>query len=564
MAGLAGLLFAGAFSPFEIAGLAWVAPALLLTVTAGQRGAVAFRLGYVAGAVRWLVSLYWLLLIPFPAGAVAGWLALCAYLALYPALWVWLCWRCLPFTGESGDASQPDSMETGVVRPAPRNAGGAPDAAAGGGLSPERMFQRMDAVGWLRRGGWALGCAVLWVALEMVQARLASGFPWSLLGVSQHAILPLVQVASIAGVHGIAFLVVWFSVALFCAAARLWGRPATHRDAWAEILVPLLVVIMTGVWGYSRMMRPLPERGTARLALIQPSVPQTLIFDPTETTNRFDRLVELSEEALESGPDVLIWPEAAMPPWNQDRAKRVFELARAHGVWLVLGADDVEEREDGELDFYNSAFLISPDGRVEGVYRKRRLVIFGEYVPLDDWIPFMRHLTPIPGGFEAGDKPVPFRLEGTGVETSVLICFEDVFPRSARGHVLEGTDFLLNLTNDGWFRRSAAHWQHAYNAVFRAVENGVPLVRCTNNGLTCWIDARGRIREVFRTEGEGIYGAGFLITTIPLPERGAALERPFYHRYGDVFGWSCVGIGAWIAGVGFMKRKGRHLLPGER
>src|SRR5207244_9860875 len=116
----------------------------------------------------------------------------------------------------------------------------------------------------------------------------------------------------------------------------------------------------------------------------------------------------------------------------------------------------------------------------------------------------------------------------TAVKLCVLICFEDVIPGLARQSANDDIDFLLNLTNDGWFGQSAAQWQQAANAVFRAVENGLPLIRCTNNGLTCWIDSRGRLREVFRSGSGGAYGPGFLIVKIPLPLSGQEREPTFY------------------------------------
>ena len=167
------------------------------------------------------------------------------------------------------------------------------------------------------------------------------------------------------------------------------------------------------------------------------------------------------------------------------------------------------------MDFFNAAFLFSPDGRFRNVYHKQNLVIFGEYIPLVRWLPFIKWFTPITGSFASGTKAVPFELERwppvrhesirivqtpgrrpalpNRVKTSTLICFEDVFPHLAREYVQDDTDFLVNLTNDGWFGEGAAQWQQAVTAVFRAVENGVPLVRCCNNGLTCWADANGRL-----------------------------------------------------------------------
>jgi apolipoprotein N-acyltransferase len=158
------------------------------------------------------------------------------------------------------------------------------------------------------------------------------------------------------------------------------------------------------------------------------------------------------------------------------------------------------------------------------------------------WLPFVKWFTPIEGGFTPGDRPVPFHLTRPEVKTSPLICFEDTFPLTAREAADDDTDFLVNLTNNGWFGDSAAQWQHAASAVFRAVENGLPLVRCSNNGLTGWVDAHGRLRDIFRDGHGTIYGPGFLTTQIPLLAPGEHHTPTFYHQHGDWFGWLCVGI----------------------
>jgi apolipoprotein N-acyltransferase len=123
-----------------------------------------------------------------------------------------------------------------------------------------------------------------------------------------------------------------------------------------------------------------------------------------------------------------------------------------------------------------------------------------------------------------------------------LICFEDVFPQLGRSDVQAQTDFLVNLTNDGWFGESAEQWQHAAAASFRAVENGLPLIRCSNNGLTCWIDPQGRFREIFRDPSGSVYGRGALTFDLPLPPAGQRPAPTFYNRHGDLFGWLCTAI----------------------
>ena len=226
-------------------------------------------------------------------------------------------------------------------------------------------------------------------------------------------------------------------------------------------------------------------------------------------------------------------------------------------VRLDFGADESRPRAQtpGEYDYYNSCFLINPQGVQIATYRKRRLVIFGEYVPLSRWLAWLRYFTPITSGFTPGDSPVRFELTQPHVVLSPLICFEDVFPQLAPDYVQEDSDFLLNLTNNGWFGESAAQWQHAANAVFRAIENGLPLVRCTNNGLSCWIDAVGGMHEVYFPGSRDIYHAGFKIAEIPLRDTGRSRPETFYHRYRDWFGWSNFGLSAAVICARFIREK---------
>jgi apolipoprotein N-acyltransferase len=208
-------------------------------------------------------------------------------------------------------------------------------------------------------------------------------------------------------------------------------------------------------------------------------------------------------------------------------------------VWMIISSDDAEARPT-ETNYYNSSFLISPEGELAGEYRKQHLVMFGEYVPFTKWLPFLKWLTPIGGVYTPGVQAAPFEMTDLHVKVSVLICFEDAFPQVARRYVDDDTDFLVNITNDGWFGDGAAQRQQAAAALFRAVENGLPLVRCTNTGLTCWIDGNGRLRREFRSESDGIYGAGFMTVRIPVLAPGEKRAATFYRLHGDWFGWTCV------------------------
>jgi apolipoprotein N-acyltransferase len=366
-------------------------------------------------------------------------------------------------------------------------------------------------------------------------------------------------VASVTGIYGVSFLVVWFSLSLALAVSKLAQSPEARWSWLPELGLPLLALLLVVMVGFGRLGRPDHSERTLSIALVQPSIPQELIWDAREDDQRFEQLMELSRLALATRPQLLVWPEAALPAFTRANYDSITNLITEHGIWMIFGADDREPRRtvsgEEEYDSFNAAFLFGPDGKYRASYRKQRLVIFGEYVPLSEWFPFLRRLTPIQGGFESGAGPLEFHLPELAVDVPVLICFEDVFPHGARLHVTDQTDFLLNLTNNGWFGESAAQWQHAANAVFRAVENGVPLVRCTNNGLTCWIDAAGRMRQVFRDEQGSEYGRGFLEVKIPLGPESRLDAGTFYRRHGDWFGWGCVVV-AVVGGLwGFRRRR---------
>jgi len=220
----------------------------------------------------------------------------------------------------------------------------------------------------------------------------------------------------------------------------------------------------------------------------------------------------------------------------------------------MFNSDDAVPRPNAtneyDNDYFNAAFLVGPGGnlRFDEIYHKQKLVIFGEYVPLAGWLGW---LTPITGSYKAGTNAVQFNLESLNATASPLICYEDMFPQTARKAAAAGPDFLINLTNDGWFGQSAEQWQHEISAIFRAVENGIPLVRCCNNGITCWVDGDGHEREIFRDATGSVYGQGFMIFELPLPKH----VPTFYTRHGDWFGWSCVGIAVLFTVYRFRRAK---------
>ena len=499
---LVGLAWALAYPEPRLYGFAWLMPGMLLAVLAGTEGRRLFGLAFLAAVVFRLVSLRFLLNIPHTGGAVGGWLALSVTAALFPAGWAWLCgvwFRC--------------------------------------GLAKQQWP-------WVKRFGFGLFAASLWVGIEMIQARFLGGYPWNFLGVTQFENKPLIQIASITGVYGVSFLIVWFSVSLLFAVLQLRRATANPWSWLGDMVLPSLLLVGMSAFGFYRV-GPLTKGGDPlKVAVVQPSIPQRLIWASGSVEERLVKVLELSELALLSKPDLLIWPESSAPV-TQENWPSVERMLTEANTPLVLGVDDAEQDDDtGEIRFYNSAALVPVDGSKSVVYRKRQLVMFGEYIPFEKALPFMKYLSPIGASFSAGKAPVQFPISGRKTTMAPIICFEDAFPHGVREHVSAETGLLVNLTNDGWFGEGAAQWQHAANAVFRSIENGVPTVRSCNNGLTCWLDSFGQVRRFFGEESGDIYGAGFAVFEIPV---GQAFGRTFYNRHGDVFGWGCLVFG--FAGV---------------
>jgi apolipoprotein N-acyltransferase len=535
LATVAGILLDLSFPKFSVAGFAWIVPALMLGAAYGKSGAAAFRVGYVAGLTFWLASLYWLLLMPATGFPILAWLALPIYIAVYFGAWTWFMTR-----------------------------------------------QAFPEDRWSGRVIWSLGGAAAWVALEMIRARLFGGFPWSFLGASQYQLIPLIQIASVTGVYGVSFLVTWFSLAVYSAAVMMIRHP-TRRQAWqVEMVLPMFIVIAVYVGGYIVTLTGSAPQSTFPVTAIQPSVPQTLIWSAQDDARRFSDLLSRSQAALTAPVKpggLLVWPESAVPELDEPTYESINAFARSNRVWIVLNGDDVEVTPKA-TNYFNAAFLVGPDGKWRQAYHKRELVIFGEYVPLETWLPFIKWLTPISGGWTPGDKPVSFILNrsetvppsGTisitqgqdatisdTVECAPLICFEDSFPTAGRDSAADDDDFLVNLTNDGWFGQSSEQWQHLANSVFRAVENGLPLFRSANNGITCLVDKHGRITELFRDARHSEYGPGTFTADVPLRTPREKAAPTFYHRHGDWFGWGCVGIAAfYLIRSRFAAREARH------
>jgi apolipoprotein N-acyltransferase len=367
------------------------------------------------------------------------------------------------------------------------------------------------------------------------------------------------------GVYGVSFVITWLSVSGFCAAMSLAADRRRPQWSLLQLVPPLAVLAGVLAFGRHELSRVDDAPRRLKIALVQPAIPQSKIWDPNEGTNRFLKLLQISRVALAEKPDLLVWPEAALPEMitrDQFTQDAIVNLLHPFNSWMILGASDYESPPYAAgpeaTRWFNGAFLITPDGQMAARYHKRHLVPFGEFMPGARWFPFLARFRKAGAGLASGDRPGLFHMTEPTARLSVLICYEDLLPHEVRECLEEQTDGLLNLTNDGWFGNSGAQWLHTVNALFRAVELHVPLVRCCNNGITCWIDTGGQLHDVYFPGSRNEYQSGFKIVEVPLAGAQAGPPPTFYRQYGDVFGWGCVALVLLLALKRLVPYEGRN------
>jgi apolipoprotein N-acyltransferase len=264
---------------------------------------------------------------------------------------------------------------------------------------------------------------------------------------------------------------------------------------------------------------------TVRVALIQGNIAQEIKWDRKFQQQTTEKYARLSVAAKQETPALVVWPETATPfyfPFHATLSRIVIDAVKNTGADFLIGSPSFREKA-GELAYYNSAYLVASDGSVKGRYDKVHLVPFGEYVPFKRYLPFLGKIVEQVGDFRAGRQGANLNWRGRGL--GVLICYESIFPVLARAQVAAGADLLVNITNDAWYGRSSAPFQHFSMAVFRAVENRRPLVRAANTGISGFVDAAGRV-----TDASALFVDAVLTRPVSLVKVPA-----LYTRIGDAF-----------------------------
>ncbi len=497
--GLSGILLALSFPDFDLEWLAWIALIPFLWSLRGTAPSRAAFLGFVSGFTFFLGTLYWIFNVLTQYGhlptsiGIFLLILLISYLALFFSAFAFL-------------------------------------------------------VRWVREKSEIpiiLYAPLLWVSLEYIRGFLLSGFPWVLFGYSQYRNFFIVQIADVTGVYGVSFILILVNTALY-QAARDW-LDRNRKQSVRQVIAAGLVVVLAAVYGSVQISRDTSEQGTGvplNVALIQGNIRQDIKWEPQFQEETVRIYTRETRKVKTCTPDLVIWPETAAPFFFQTPGvlqARVLELTREMGSPLLLGSPAFQRR-GSRIDYYNSAFFLSPGKGITGRYDKIHLVPFGEYAPLAGILGFTRDIIGAIGDFTSGESFKIFSLPQG--KFGVLICYEAIFPDLTRQFVKEGAHFLVNITNDAWFGRTSAPHQHLAMVTLRAVENSVPIVRGANTGISAIIHSDGRV-----VQSTDLFTREWLCGKIWL-----AKSRTFYTQYGDLFTYLCLGFSGFILLVRFFQR----------
>ncbi|MCX7973612.1 MAG: apolipoprotein N-acyltransferase [Candidatus Aminicenantes bacterium] len=478
-----GLLAALAFPKFNLSFFIWISliPLLMIVFQSNQKRA--FLAGWLAGLGFYGLLLYWIPYVPAHYGNLPLSLSLLIYfllisfLALFWALYAWL---------------------------------------------QARIIHFFPTYGFVAAG-------FLWVSFEYILTFFLTGFPWGLLGYAQAQNLPLIQIASITGIYGVSFIIIFFSASFVQSLLKRKKFP---------FFFSLGLVLLLHLSGLIQLKKPLdsPLSFQFKAAVIQGNVSSQIYWDFTpeaEIEKLFDHHLHLTNEAIARGARLVIWPEFSVPlcfscPEQRylNFKKRLEKLVKETGVTLLLGTN---ERSSGldHPEFYNTALCLSPDLSIT-TYYKMHLVPFGEYTPYKKIFSFIEKVTHAIGDVTPGKEHRLHSFQGLAFGSP--ICYEIIFPDLVRKFVKRGATFLVTITNDGWYGKSSAPYQHFQIALVRAIENRRYLLRSATTGISGIIDPFGRV----------IKRSSLMTVEVLEAPINPIQKMTFYTRFGDVWSWLCL------------------------
>lgn len=391
------------------------------------------------------------------------------------------------------------------------------------------------------------GLAALWVLIEWTRTWLLGGFPWLPLSASQWQRPILLQISSYTGAYAVSFILIFFNLGFAAYGHRLLREKEIGlRKRSPEFMAALLILmfpsflLLSEIFGQQR-------RDLARVAVVQPYIPQQVKWDPAKGPGILDVLEKLTISASTGRPDLIIWPEA-VTPWavlGDGNARAFVEgLSQEVRTPLLLGSIATEDLGGPNEAWFNGVFSVTPDlGLQPAYYAKRKLVPFGEYVPLRPVLGWLTKFVEIGDDFQVGDdaRPLVISLPGGPTVFGPLICYEDIYPRLARSSALAGAEILTVMSNSGWFGEEGAAYQHAAHSVLRAVETRRPVIRVGNGGWSGWIDEFGNVRATLTNDDGSVYFRGARILSVTRDARWVG-RNSYYAEHGDWFIVLCAGL----------------------
>lgn len=384
---------------------------------------------------------------------------------------------------------------------------------------------------------------ILWTGVEYLRSLGVLGFPWNSLAYTQGYYLSLIQYVSFTSVYGVSLWIVTINVVILLILKNF--------SDFKKILIYFIALILLFImpWIYGSLVIPDDEKAPEeqiRVGLIQGNVDPNIKWSEEFFEENWRIYSELTLEAARLKPQLIIWPETAVPDFlriSNLYLTNIRELVNQINIPLITGAPDYKYLPDQEYLTFNGVFLLSPDRPGFQIYHKLHLVPFGERVPFTETFPFLKDflesLEMGQGNFSPGSEIVSFnvpimnrdsvsgsnKIPRDHIKAPVVICFESLFPELVRKFILKGADIMIIITNDAWFKRSAAPYHHAHMAIFRAIEHRISIARCANTGVSMFVDPYGRTLQA-----SSIFKKFYLVHDIPLRS-----ETTFFSQHGNIF-----------------------------
>jgi apolipoprotein N-acyltransferase len=525
---LCALLLWSAFPPSSQSQSIWVALIPLMLIIRTHPPKRAFAWAWLTGLLFWCATLSWFPAIIKNGGpwilVVLGQVALAAWCALFFGLFAYVSATVWAWTGTKGN------------------------------------LKRVLAV--------CLLDPLLWAGTEYLRGKVFTGFAWNFLGVAPVNNLYLIQIASVLGVYGVSALVILVNGAITSILVRTaepfiarykrqpFIAPAFSERLFRSIesLLPFGLVFCCWVWGLQRINdwdRTAQSYPIWRMAIIQPNIPCRFLNNKELIKQQRAIFHEQNQMAKLANPDLTIWHETSVPylvPEDPDAFTFIKYGTKNTGSAVLSGVMEAEKVPFSRsapqgVNYYNAAWLFDKEGETLGAYRKQHLVPFGEYIPLDKTFPILQKLAPTGISCMPGRDASIMRLKrpnGDTLDIGALVCFEDTIPDLSRKAVRAGARILALVTNDAWFNGSIEPVQHLHQAIFRSIENGVPMVRCANSGVSATVDPVGRTTRL-KSDSQQADFHGFLVQPVSVP------TTPLFSLYTAAGDWLLAIPGALLA-----------------